>query len=123
MKYIVVLLISFYQKFISPYKGFRCAYAVLHGGDSCSEAIKKIVLAKGCIGGYQETRERFKACKAANETLIRNLQRRDKNRCDDCPDCGCDCIEACSSGKSGKGDCGSYDMPDISCDLPCDCSF
>jgi putative component of membrane protein insertase Oxa1/YidC/SpoIIIJ protein YidD len=26
-----------YRRFISPYKGFRCAYGVVFGGDSCSD--------------------------------------------------------------------------------------
>jgi len=36
----VSMLISLYQRYVSPYKGFRCAHRVLHGGDSCSEYIQ-----------------------------------------------------------------------------------
>ncbi|QPB85607.1 hypothetical protein CWC22_021600 [Pseudoalteromonas rubra] len=28
--YLAILLIRFYQRFLSPYKGFRCAHAVVH---------------------------------------------------------------------------------------------
>nr|WP_272901715.1 membrane protein insertion efficiency factor YidD [Methylomicrobium sp. RS1] len=120
VKYLAILLIVFYQKFISPHKGFRCAYAVLHGGDSCSEAVKTIVRDKGPFGGYRDIRARFQACKEANETLIGSGQRRrGRNDCDECPDCDCDCSEACRFKKADACEHSSCDLPD----LPCDCSF
>jgi putative component of membrane protein insertase Oxa1/YidC/SpoIIIJ protein YidD len=120
VKYLVIVLIVFYQKFISPYKGFRCAYVVLHGGDSCSEAVRKIVQAQGPFGGYRDIRARFQACKEANETLIRNGQRRrGQNDCDECSDCDCDCSDACRSGKWNACEGISCDLPE----LPCDCAF
>jgi putative component of membrane protein insertase Oxa1/YidC/SpoIIIJ protein YidD len=127
VRHLALLLIVFYQKFISPYKGFRCAYAVLHGGDSCSEAVKKIVRDKGPFGGRRDIRARFQACKEANEILIRNGQRRrGRNDCDECPDCDCDCTDACPSGKPGTCEKMRCDLPDLHCDIcdaPCDCSF
>jgi putative component of membrane protein insertase Oxa1/YidC/SpoIIIJ protein YidD len=122
VKHLAILLIVFYQKFISPFKGFRCAYAVLRGGDSCSEAVKKIVRDKGLLGGYRDIRARFQACKEANETLIRNRQRRrGRNDCDECFDC--DCTDACRFKKSDACEGMSCDLPDLPCDGPCDCSF
>jgi putative component of membrane protein insertase Oxa1/YidC/SpoIIIJ protein YidD len=44
---VCALLISGYQRSISPHKGFRCAYGVLNGGPSCSDVIKADVLAQG----------------------------------------------------------------------------
>ena len=35
-KPLVLVSISAYQRFISPHKGWCCAYAALHGGPSCS---------------------------------------------------------------------------------------
>jgi putative component of membrane protein insertase Oxa1/YidC/SpoIIIJ protein YidD len=124
VKHIAILLIVFYQKFISPYKGFRCAYAVLHGGDSCSEAVKNIVRAQGLFGGYRDIRARFQACKDANETLIRNGQRRrGRNDCDECPDCDCDCSDVCRFNKNDACETISCELPELPCDAPCDCSF
>jgi hypothetical protein len=81
-------------------QGFRCAHAALYGGNSCSEAVSKIVRARGPFGGYRDIRARFQACKEANETLIRNGQRRrGRNDCDECPDR--DCSDACRSRKMG----------------------
>ncbi|MGR8941516.1 MAG: membrane protein insertion efficiency factor YidD [Gammaproteobacteria bacterium] len=121
VKHLAILLIVFYQKFISPFKGFRCAHAVLHGGDSCSEAVKKIVREKGPIGGSADIRARFCACKEAHETLIGNGQRR-RDRCD-CSDCSCDCSDLCGSKKSDACDGIGCDLSDLSCDARCDCSF
>ncbi|MDB5806251.1 MAG: hypothetical protein JWN73_3573 [Betaproteobacteria bacterium] len=30
-----------YQRFLSPYKGYRCAYGVVHGTHGCSEAVNQ----------------------------------------------------------------------------------
>ena len=120
MKTLVIALIICYQKFISPYKGFRCAHAVLHRGDSCSEAVKKIVRDKGPFGGCQDIRARFRACKDANEVLIRNRQRRrGQNHCDDCPDG--ECIDGCPS--SSGDPCDGLGCDGLGCELPCDCSL
>jgi putative component of membrane protein insertase Oxa1/YidC/SpoIIIJ protein YidD len=120
VKFLAILLIVFYQKFISPYKGFRCAYAVLYGGDSCSEAVRKIVQSQGPVGGRQDIRVRFQACKEANEILIgKGQRRRRQNDCEKCPDCDCDCTDACRSKQSDFCEGIGCDLPD----WPCDCSF
>ena len=36
MKYLIIFLIKIYQKFISPLKGYSCAYRAIHGSSSCS---------------------------------------------------------------------------------------
>jgi hypothetical protein len=38
---ISVFSINFYQQYISPYKGYCWAHRILHGGDSCSQYVKK----------------------------------------------------------------------------------
>lgn len=130
MKYIVVFFINVYQRYISPYKGFRCAYAALNGGDSCSEAVKKIVLEQGCFNGRQEISARFKECRKANRLLALNRQNRSKcdgSECCDCLDCAD--VDLCARKKSCNPDF-SCDLPscelspcDSGFDLPCDCSF
>lgn len=69
MKWIVNGVISFYQAHISPRKGFTCAFRMLHGGDSCSQAVKKIVSGKGPVTGLGDIRARFSACRRAHKTL------------------------------------------------------
>lgn len=123
MKSLVAACIAFYQKFLSPLKGYRCAYAALHGGDPCSEAVKKLVIDKGCFGAYQDIRVRFQACREANETLIRNDKRR-RSRCDYCD---CDSGACADTGSCRKLDsCDDHpgcDLPDLPCDSVCDCSI
>lgn len=121
MKIIAITLINIYRAYISPFKGFRCAHAALHQGDSCSLAVKKIVEAHGVWGGYRQVRQRFDDCQFAYQTLCADKQK-DKEKEDsqnkrkgyDCCDLGASTCDGahCLSKKS-------CNLPD----LPCDCSL
>ncbi|NNG45178.1 membrane protein insertion efficiency factor YidD [Pseudoalteromonas sp. NEC-BIFX-2020_002] len=78
MKYLALLLIRFYQKRISPYKGFRCAHAALHQGVSCSEAVKHIIEEHGVFCGYRLVKMRFTDCKGAYQQLHENEANKSK---------------------------------------------
>jgi len=140
-----VLLIYFYQRFISPYKGFCCAHAVYHHGPSCSSAIKSIILESGLIKGWPAIKNRFSECKQAYLLILAEKQeddnKKDKEkpgRCEKAKDqCSGDCITApceflsfCRPGKGGGGggkgggkDCDLNPCDGGGCDtLPCDCS-
>jgi len=58
-------LITAYQRYISPYKGFRCAHRVAHGGLSCSAYAKRQLLRRGVVATIRRMRARFAACAAA----------------------------------------------------------
>jgi putative component of membrane protein insertase Oxa1/YidC/SpoIIIJ protein YidD len=60
-----ILLIKFYQRFISPYKGFRCAHA-------CSEAVKKIIQEHGVFSSRTRISQRFSVCRVANDQFCAN---------------------------------------------------
>jgi putative component of membrane protein insertase Oxa1/YidC/SpoIIIJ protein YidD len=64
-----VAAITGYQKHISPHKGFICAHRVLCGGESCSQYIKRVVAQDGFQAAFVKSRERFQACKQANQIL------------------------------------------------------
>ncbi|AFY30901.1 membrane protein insertion efficiency factor YidD [Calothrix sp. PCC 7507] len=64
-----VAAITGYQKHISPHKGFVCAHRVLYGGESCSQYIKRVVAEDGLKAAFVKSRERFPACKQANQIL------------------------------------------------------
>ena len=122
MKYLAHLLIRFYQKYLSRHKGFRCAHAALHGQDSCSEAVRKIILAKGLFGGWQDIRARFKDCgKAFAQLSEENEKKQEKHRKkgsrrEYCKDAACE----------GGTECGFAGFrPSRMCDLdlPCSCWF
>ena len=98
MKWMVAGLIRMYQIFVSPRKGFSCAYRVIHGGDSCSEAIKKIVLDKGLLSGLEEIRTRFRSCSNA-AIALRTMPIQNKQNVLDCGG-----VESCADPFSGCGD-------------------
>lgn len=64
-----VFLISIYQKYISPYKGFACAHRVLHGGNSCSQHVKILLTEQDLQSAITLSRKRFQACKDARIIL------------------------------------------------------
>ncbi len=117
MNFLAIVLIRFYQRFISPYKGFRCAHACLHKGASCSNAVLEIVKQQGIWHGYPNIKARMYACKSAYVTLQLNTQkdqnkRKKKDNSYDCcdPSAACDVASCTGRGKN-------CDLPD----LPCDC--
>ncbi|MHC5594614.1 MAG: membrane protein insertion efficiency factor YidD [Nostoc sp.] len=61
--------ITGYQKHISPHKGFACTHRILYGGESCSQYIKRVVAKEGLKAAFVNCRERFQACKQANQIL------------------------------------------------------
>ena len=40
LRRLLILLISAYQRYLSPHKGYSCAHRLLHGGESCSCHVK-----------------------------------------------------------------------------------
>ena len=76
---IPLLLIKFYQKFISPYKGFRCASNVLHKNGSCSGIIFNIIKEKPISQWKSNIKNQFDCCKKAHLTL--KSQCNHKNNC------------------------------------------
>lgn len=126
MKQVAILLIGFYQKYVSPYKGYRCAHAAVYGGESCSEAIKTIVFENGVLAGAPLIRPRFQACRDAYElyqTRKEEDEKDEKKTSDPCLVLDCipalDCIpRGCSIGKYISSPRGGSGV-----DLPCDCGW
>ena len=40
---LAIVLIDIYKGFVSPRKGFNCAYRIGYGGDSCSSKIRAVI--------------------------------------------------------------------------------
>jgi putative component of membrane protein insertase Oxa1/YidC/SpoIIIJ protein YidD len=115
MNYLIIIFIRFYQQFISPYKGFRCAHAHLNQGLSCSHAVLKIVKQDGVWHGYRKIRFRIHACKQAYSAILAAEQEEKQEKKDKQYDC-CDPSAACDIAScAGKGK--NAGLPD----LPCDC--
>lgn len=107
--------IECYQMYISPRKGYRCAYAVEYGGPGCSGAIKEIIQKNGIFKGKPLIQERFQNCREANK-------KRKKNYLANVGDCinPCDCdLPSATSCEVPSCDCEAS-----SCEVSsCDCSF
>jgi len=66
---LTVFLINIYQRFISPYKGFRCAAGAYFGTATCSQAVKLIVAEDGLFGGRAKIRGQFRLCASAAQSI------------------------------------------------------
>ncbi len=55
-------VIAWYQVRLSPHKGYGCAHRVAHGGDSCSQAVRRSVRDRGVSRSLIPTVVRFAAC-------------------------------------------------------------
>ena len=65
----VLRAIRFYQRRLSPHKGFCCAHAALHGGESCSAAVSRIIREDGLWAGRPRIAAQFASCRKAHQTL------------------------------------------------------
>jgi putative component of membrane protein insertase Oxa1/YidC/SpoIIIJ protein YidD len=114
-------LIRFYQRHLSPRKGFSCAHLKLHGSTSCSGHFRQLLGEQGLSQALRLFPERLSDCRQAY--LLLRMQsgmpeesdendnksespRRSRSRPTSFNSCG----DGCSIG-----DCG-YNFPDSSCD-------
>lgn len=142
MKSVAHCGIRFYQRFLSPLKGFRCAFGVYHDGDSCSEVIRKEIMRQGIFRAVPIAKEQFSKCKEAKyeldhrrEELRKEIEQQSENRisdddgwdgitdnhqnsCDKFRYHNCDNNCACLSDACDFADCGDgCSMPHLDCDL------
>lgn len=117
-KHLALWAIRAYQRHLSPWKGYSCAYRVLTGRDSCSAYGCKVIARHGLRPGLALLQRRLRAC-GERHRRYRELhpQARRSARhqaqagfCDcDVPllDCACDCADVasladCSRPRRGK---------------------
>jgi putative component of membrane protein insertase Oxa1/YidC/SpoIIIJ protein YidD len=81
-----LLAIDGYQQFISPHKGYRCAYGVLYG-TSCSQFGEQAIRDYGLIGGLILLRQQFHDCSDAAAQIrsgacqVNGARAEDANEC------------------------------------------
>lgn len=120
MKWFYRAGIGFYQNFISPKKGFRCAHSLEHGGPGCSGAVLRILEENGLRGGYSLISQRFADCSdSAQKRREREERKRQKEKksdscaADSCVAVDClECLPRLPRLPKFNGDC----VPDCSCD-------
>lgn len=61
--------LNVYRTHLSPRKGFSCAHRLLHGEESCSDYVKRILTNQNLSTAMRMAPQRFQACKAAAQTL------------------------------------------------------
>jgi len=107
MRWLVILAIGAYQRFVSPRKGFCCAYRVHTGRCSCSEFGRRVVARKGAFTGLLLIDARLRRC---GEVHRERRPLRTQSGVVDCsfvPDGSdaCDCADACDFGCDGCDGC------------------
>jgi uncharacterized protein len=114
--------IGAYQRYISPYKGFCCAYRAHTGKRSCSAYGRAVVQKLGLWALLAALPKQFDRCRTAYQGLAAGMATRTLAR-----------AQAHDARK--KNDSKACDAVDLSCDVvdlasnmpcdavPCDCSF
>jgi uncharacterized protein len=118
MKRLALLLISSYQGYLSPHKGYCCAYRTLYGRSSCSHFGYRAISRYGILMGIFLLKRRLSKCAAAfqaigpQRTQVRGL-RLQRGHCD-LP------IGDCHPGHDGDGACLSDSLNGLPYDGSCD---
>jgi putative component of membrane protein insertase Oxa1/YidC/SpoIIIJ protein YidD len=64
-----LMSLKVYRQHVSPRKGFSCPHRLLHGSDSCSDYVQRVLMEQDLRTAIQMAPQRFKACKAAAQAL------------------------------------------------------
>jgi len=62
---VAIQFIQAYQKYLSPRKGFSCAYSRMYGSESCSEYLRRTVKTHGINKAIPLFQQRLKECELA----------------------------------------------------------
>lgn len=69
LKYLLLLLVKAYQKWVSPSKGFTCAHRAYFGRSTCSVYGWNAISKHGSLTGIKLILRRFKSCSVAFQKL------------------------------------------------------
>lgn len=134
-----------YQKYLSPRKGYRCAYSVVHGGTGCSGYVKHAIRDHGIWTAWPKIMQRFRDCKTAHLVTkskcavhsqqlddeerkeLESYRRKDRwhNKLDWCCWGGCDAAACCGSASatpSAAPDAAGGACSSVDCGSGCDCT-
>lgn len=117
MKKLALAAISFYQRYLSPRKGFVCAFRFHTGRDGCSAYGKRVIERHGLRVGLVLLGRRLDACKAVHRrhrpapARLPAYRRAQAGFCDcDIPDLPCSADDACKVLDCASG---CYDVRDL----------
>ncbi len=80
IRVIIVLAISFYQRFLSRIKGFSCAYRVLYKAESCSCYVKRVFLEQDLSTAILLSKQRFQECSNASQIFMLENENHNSNQ-------------------------------------------
>jgi len=80
LRYVGAGLIRGYQRYLSPRKGYRCAYGVLHGNGTCSSVGLEIMRSQGVFAFLRLMPLQFDACRAAVAMLQQQSEEEKQRR-------------------------------------------
>jgi len=95
-----VSAIGVYQRYVSPHKGYCCAYRAHTGRSSCSEFGRRVIGKIGVVAGIRLLFNRFAACAVAAEEIKKNEEKREENN-EACPLSGKEKASMCANGCVG----------------------
>ncbi|HTW96462.1 MAG TPA: membrane protein insertion efficiency factor YidD [Candidatus Methylomirabilis sp.] len=119
--------ITVYQKFISPHKGYHCAYAAWHHDISCSEYGKREIAGEGVIKGLILLRQRFAECHSAARLICLAKQNgcsasaADSSTTEKKESCCCTCWNGCGEKVGEGGEKVNDKVCNSSCGRSCGC--
>ena len=83
-RHLILSFISLYQKYISPVKGYKCAYGSLYKNGTCSSRIYEIVKYAPLKDMRSKISSQFQACEFASKTMENDRpNRKDTEECKD----------------------------------------
>ena len=104
MRLLALCLIRAYQRWLSPHKGFSCAYRVHCGRASCSALGYRVIRRHGCLLGLALLRQRLGLCGVAHRRYgVAPSPRLSHSGQRGLCDAGCDL----------PGDCPACDLPGV----------
>lgn len=118
MKALALLAIRGYQRWLSPRKGFSCAYRCWCGRAGCSTLGLRAIRRFGVWRGLQVLDGRLQQCRRAHEAIA-TARWRPRSQAGDC-DCG-GCDGPCDLPGERCDGCSACDFCDA-CDV-CDCDW
>ena len=115
MRNFALAVIRTYQRYLSPYKRFGCAYRTHTGHSSCSALGYRAIQIHGAFAGFVILRERLYRCGVAHRRYTPSPPRPHVKQRGDC-DIGCDGCDL-PSGKDFSKGCNFFSCCDVgSCD-------
>lgn len=121
MRQLALFSIEIYKRYLSPYKGFCCAYRVHTGCQSCSTLGFRAIRRYGVVDGIGVLRKRLHRCGLAYQRQHaprpRGALRSQRGDCDP------GCVMPCEGCDMPSIDCPSCDLPKGLCNATscCDC--